>query len=271
MNEGFGEAGVLERRGSPLHYWLAGRPERPLVVLTHGVTMDHRLFEAQVPILAQDFRVLCWDVRGHGRSRPLGEGFSIPWVAEDLLAILERVGAGPVALVGHSMGGFVDQELAFRGLARVVALVQFGSTCSTWRQPAVVRWGGPLTMPAIRWMPDAVLRPLLGYLGADEPSARCYATDACRQVPKRDLVTIWRGILEHFHHEPGYRIAQPLLVVHGEHDRIGFGLIPWLAPTWAAREPRGRHVVIPGAGHNANQDRPELFNRVLLAFLREHL
>jgi pimeloyl-ACP methyl ester carboxylesterase len=57
---------VLEREGCTLHYWLAGPKDRPLVVLTHGATMDHRMFVAQVAALAPHHRVLTWDVRGRG-------------------------------------------------------------------------------------------------------------------------------------------------------------------------------------------------------------
>ena len=42
-----------------------------------------------------------------------------------------------------------------------------------------------------------------------------------------------------------------------------------IAPDWAARDPESRYIVIPGAGHNANQDNPTFFNRLLLEFLDE--
>lgn len=68
---------VLERAGCPIHYWLTGPEERPLVVFTHGATIDHREFDPQVPVVAEEYRVLTWDVRSHGQSRPAREAFSI--------------------------------------------------------------------------------------------------------------------------------------------------------------------------------------------------
>ncbi len=61
--------------------------------------------------------------------------------------------------------------------------------------------------------------------------------------------------------------GRPLLVfTHGEHDRTGN--IRQIAPRWAARDPHSRYEVIPDAGHTANQDAPQYFNRLLQDFLR---
>lgn len=69
---------VVNRKGCPIHYWLAGQLNKSLIVLTHGATADHQMFDAQVEILVKNYRVLTWDVRGQGESQPIGEGFSIP-------------------------------------------------------------------------------------------------------------------------------------------------------------------------------------------------
>ncbi|MFC1466265.1 MAG: alpha/beta fold hydrolase [Candidatus Brachytrichaceae bacterium NZ_4S206] len=63
---------ILLRDGCPLHYWVGGAVGRPLIAFLHGATMDHRMFNAQVETLAPYYRVLTWDARGHGRSRPMG-------------------------------------------------------------------------------------------------------------------------------------------------------------------------------------------------------
>jgi pimeloyl-ACP methyl ester carboxylesterase len=119
---------VLERVGCTLHYWLTGREDRPLVVLSHGATMDHRMFAAQVAALAPHYRVLFWDVRGHGLSQPLNEDFSLRQAVADLLALLDHLGYERAALVGHSMGGYISQELAFLQPERVTALVTIDCT-----------------------------------------------------------------------------------------------------------------------------------------------
>ena len=65
---------TLLRDGCPLHYWVGGPVERPLLLL-HGATMDHRMFNAQVEAFVSDYRLLVWDARGHGQSQSIGAAF----------------------------------------------------------------------------------------------------------------------------------------------------------------------------------------------------
>ncbi|MBI5534962.1 MAG: alpha/beta hydrolase [Deltaproteobacteria bacterium] len=261
---------VLERQGCRLHYWTAGPKTRPWIALTHGFTMDHRLFETQVAVLARDWRVLVWDVRGHGLSKPIGEGFSVGIAAADLLALLDHVGADQAALVGHSMGGYVAQEIEFRYPKRVAALAMISSTCLTFEQPAALTLGAPFTQAALRFCPEDMYHRSVGEIAGVSDSVRAYAEHASRQVSRADRERIWAGILGSYHYEPGYRIRCPLLLMHGDHDyQVAFGLIKLLAPRWIEREVGCRHAIIPRAGHNANQDNPEFVNRMLLEFLRE--
>ena len=103
---------TLTRQGCPLHYWLDGQPDKPLLVMTHGATLDHRMFAEQVSALKDDYRLLTWDMRGHGDSQPMGNAFTVPTAVDDLLAILDDVGAENAIFLGQSTGGYVVQELA---------------------------------------------------------------------------------------------------------------------------------------------------------------
>ena len=79
---------VLEREGCPLHYWVGGPTGAPLVVFTHGAYIDHREWNPTLPlVMAAGFRVMTWDVRSHGQSRP--GVFKLSTALDDLLAILD--------------------------------------------------------------------------------------------------------------------------------------------------------------------------------------
>ena len=124
---------TLERKGCPLHYWVGGPEKAPLVVFTHGACVDHRSFKEQVPLVAEKYRVLTWDVRGHGISRPMGEPFDVPLAVEDLLAIIDQLGYAKAVYIGHSNGTYIHQELVYRYPERVQALVMIDGTCTTWK------------------------------------------------------------------------------------------------------------------------------------------
>ncbi|RQG98947.1 alpha/beta fold hydrolase [Natrarchaeobius oligotrophus] len=265
----WGKPKTLTRRGSLLHYWVCGPNDAPLVVLTHGASMDHRLFDAQLgALLEAGYRVLGWDVRGHGYSKPIGSACRVPVVVEDLIAILDRLEASEVVVVGQSFGGYVSQELLFRYPDRVTAICVVGATDLT-QLPSRLEYVALRLSPSLfRIWPDRHLRRLVADRTAETESAKRYAHAATCQLSKREFVAVWKAVATALHAEPGYVIDRPLLLVHGEHDATG--TIARDAPSWADRVPNCRYEVIPNAGHNANQDNPEAFNRVLLEFLDLH-
>jgi len=266
--EYWGESAVLDRAGSLIHYWAVGPDEAPVVVLTHGASMDHRMFDDQLAaLLDAGYRVLGWDVRGHGISKPIGTAFSVPVVVEDLVAILDRLGIDEVALVGQSFGGYVSQEFLFRHPARVSALAVVGATDIT-TVPSTLEYVALRLSPYLfRIWPAGHLRKTIAERTAETEAVKRYAYNATSQLSKREFVTVWKGVATALHAEPGYVIERPFLLTHGALD--GTGTIVRDAPSWAEKGPNCRYEVVPEAGHNANQDNPAFFNRVLLEFLEQ--
>jgi 3-oxoadipate enol-lactonase len=260
---------VLERNGCPLHYWVAGPQGRPLVVFTHGACVDHHSFDPHVPVVAEKYRVLAWDVRGHGLSQPMGEPLTIPLAVEDLLAIMDRLGYQQAAQVGHSNGTYITQELAFRCPERVSALVIADGTCITWKRSAFDRWILSASGELMALMPYETLKKGgLPYISANK-MVQDYTYTAYSMLTKKDFLTIWRGVTNCLHYEPGYYIIQPMLLVHGDQDKTGD--IMKIAPQWAAREPNCEYAIIPNARHFAILDDPGRFNELLMAFLGKNV
>src|SRR5450759_2950060 len=116
------EPKILQRGETAIRYWLDGPDGAPLGVLTHGATADHTMFDDMVPVLAARYRVLRWDVPGHGLSQPLPGDFGMDRLVADELALIETAGERRAVLVGQSMGGNLAQEVVFRHPDRVAAL-----------------------------------------------------------------------------------------------------------------------------------------------------
>lgn len=264
--------GILERAGCPIHYWLSGPEDAPLIIFSHGATMDHRMFDAQVPAVADRYRLLTWDLRGHGRSRPIGDigaGLLMRDLVEDLLALLDHLGYRRASLVGQSLGGSLAQEVVFARPDRVDTLAVVGAACNTIEHPRRDRIALRLSPVLFKLWPEDDLRQRTARDISVRPEVQEYAYNAIRQLTKEDILKVWNAVTDSVHHEPGYRIEHPLLITHGEHDDAGN--IRDTSPQWAARDPRSRYVVIPDAGHNANQDNPEFFNELLTDFLDEFI
>lgn len=263
------DSGTLNRSGSGIRYWLSGPKDGPLVAFTPGATMDHRMFDRQVEAATDaGYRALTWDVRGHGLSKPIGHEFTNGSVAEDLAALVPYVGYEKAVLVGQSFGGYVSQELYLRHPERVSALIVIGSTCLTVPPTRLQRLALKSTRALFKALPDKTRISVAAKNTATKPEVQRYAHEAASLLSKEEFLTVWRAVTKVFHDRPDHRIEVPFLLTHGEHDRAG--TIAKEAPNWAAREPDCRYEVIPDAGHNANQDNPEYFNRILLEFLRDN-
>jgi len=258
---------VLELEGCPLHYGVAGPADRPLVVFTHGACVDRHTFDSHWPVVAEQYRVLVWDVRGHGQSQPMGADYTLARAVADLRAILDAIGAGPAVFVGHSNGGYIAQEIAFHDPQRVQGLALVSGTCITWPRDARKVRRVRSAMRLIDFLPIEWLKWVGLRMGSTRPEVRAYAYQAFSQLPPADFRKVLHAVGASIHPEPGYRIGKPILLIHGQHERTGH--ISKLAPLWAAHEPACRYVVIPDSKHFALMDNAEFFNRALLGFLAE--
>lgn len=259
----------LERSGSTLYYYLTGPEGRPLVTFTHGAGLGHRMFGAQVDALAGEYRVLTWDVRGYDRSGPVGKDFGIASCAADLLALVDAEGCEQAVVVGESMGSYIAQEYVYRNPDRARALVSIGATGITQVHARVDMTLLYLLPRLIRWLPYRFVRYVTGLGAGITREAQQYAYHALVKIRQRNMARAMGAIPRGLHPEPDYVIPVPTLLTHGVRDT--FIRIPAYAPGWNAAQPNSRLVAIPDAGHNANMDNPDFFNRTLLDFLREHV
>ena len=102
---------------------VAGDAAAPLVLLLHGFAVSRHLYDAQVPALAERFRVVTYDTRGHGES-PVPDGpYSLDDLVDDVVALLDRLGVERAHVAGLSLGGMTGMRLAAREPARVHRLV----------------------------------------------------------------------------------------------------------------------------------------------------
>lgn len=262
--------GVVERLGCPVHYWVGGEGTSPRVVMLHGATMDGRMFNAQVTaLLGNGYRVLVLDQRGHGASQPVGDGFTLAMCAEDVWAVVDALGEREVVLLGQSMGGYVAQYAYLHQPERVKAMVIIGATCIAMPYALWEVIGLTISQMIFNVWPYDNFVKVAAEGTAKRPEVQAYAKTAIARVPRETFLQVWPALAQAVDRKgiPGHKINVPLLMTHGELDDRG--TIRARAAGWVAYEPDVRYVVIPGAGHNANQDNAEFFNAALVAFLNE--
>lgn len=257
------EEHALCRPGFDLYYWIGGQATGPLVVFTHGATIDHHEWDATLPIVGERYPILIWDIRGHGRSRPAV--FSLPEAETDLLAMLDHLQVEQAIFVGHSMGGNLHQELVFHHPGRVQAMVFLDCTWNFQKLSALEKLTLQLAEPIFRLYPYRLLVEQSLAATATDQADRGLLRPAVESLTKAEFVQILMATSNCLHFEPGYKINKPLLLMVGDQDQTGN--IRKVMPVWAAQEPDCQLVVIPNARHAANLDNPPVFHQHLLAFL----
>jgi pimeloyl-ACP methyl ester carboxylesterase len=102
---------IASPTGAQLYVEEHGPADAPVVVLTHGWSMDSTIWHYAKRDLAKQFRVVVWDLPGLGKSKRAAGKVSLSGFAEDLKAVVAHAG-GRATLVGHSIGGMTIQTLA---------------------------------------------------------------------------------------------------------------------------------------------------------------
>ncbi|HEX8427003.1 3-oxoadipate enol-lactonase [Hymenobacter sp.] len=114
---------LLERPSGNLFYTLTGPADAPVVVLSNSLGTDHTLWNAQAPALAEHFRVLRYDTRGHGQSAVPAGPYTIEQLGHDVLALLDALELKQVHFCGISLGGLTGQWLGIHAPERLHKLV----------------------------------------------------------------------------------------------------------------------------------------------------
>lgn len=238
------------------------------VVLTHGAGMDHTMWEEQAAALgAAGYRVILWDMRGHGESTlSLDTRFTVTDTLDDLAALLDECRVERPVLVGHSIGGNLGQAFVRTRPDRVAGLIVVDSTWNAGPLSTVKRLGLRLAAPALRLIPSRSLPGLMAKASATTPSAISRTEAVFAQMPKTRFLDVWAAAVSMVDPDPADRSPVPLGLVRGAKD--GTGNIATAMPQWARSEGVTEHVV-PGAGHIVTWDAPEATSRALLQILDE--
>lgn len=258
----------VEADGLEIAYERAG--EGPPLVFVHGAAEDGRIWQPQLAALADEFTVVAWDEPGAGGSSDLPEGLTLAGFADGLAALIGSLRLGPAHVAGLSWGGTVVLELYRRHPGLVATLIMI-DTYAGWKgslsaEEVQARVVGARQMLAAQ---PGEFDPTLPGLFAGDPradSVRLLAAIAADVRPAtlgQELTimaeTDLSGLLPH--------IAVPTLLLWGDMDAR--------SPLTVARQfdeaiPNTELVVIEGAGHMSNLERPQQINAALREFCRAH-
>jgi len=220
---------TLSVPGGDLHYdivdvtlpWIA---EPQTIVFHHGLGASSRTWAGWVPVLADRYRIVLFDMRGHGRSthREPGDDLSLEMLANDVFAVADAAGAARFHLIGESIGGTIALLAAMRGGERIETLTVSngahlgGSIQSTqdWEEVISARGmsGWSAHMMPKRFFEDALSREMWSWYEREQAAANPdFVLRAVRLLIGADLSSDLA------------RVRMPVLLLHGDSS-------PFIAP-----------------------------------------
>jgi len=238
----------------------------PAVLFLHGAGGNHLSWWQQVPVFARDYRCITADQRCFGQSPDVPGGPGPAGLATDALALLEHLGIARAALVAQSMGGWAIAGAVTRAPERFWAAVM-ANTVGNLTNPAIAELRQRLAAaspprPPVLW--QAALgetfrkaEPVRSFLYAQIAGLNISAPPDIRERLFRLTTPV----------EYYARAGVPTLFLTSDED----GLIrPELSEMVHQHVPGSRFVRVKDAGHSTYFEQPDVWNREVGAFLKEH-
>jgi 3-oxoadipate enol-lactonase len=261
----------VNANGIAINYRIDGAAAGDWVTLLPGVGNDMTFWDALVPALEEDFRVLRYDPRGHAGSDAPDGPYSLDDAVGDVTGLWDALGIERSHVVGLGFGGSATIGIGIGHAARTISLVpcccrvvMTDDFAANWHQrlkmvdeigmeglgaATVERW---FTEPFRRASPEIV--------------------EGVRAMFLRTTETGFRGFVAAFlglDYRAGINsITVPTLLIGGGEDHAGGPRA--IMADMARGIANARHQVIEGAGHICNIENPRAFNDAVAAFLREH-
>ena len=248
-----------------------GQPDAPAVLLIHGTGACTAWWDPVIPQLAGTRRVIRVDLAGHGRSASPAGGYDVPAQARRVGAVLDRLGAARVTVIGHSTGGSVATALAEQRPAAVaaLALIDTGPSPEAYIDQGVL--SGLLLAPfpgRLLWRlrTEAVIRKALSSAFTRPIEIPDAIVEATLGMTHRAVAGTARGSLDYLRKRSlPDRLAGlglPVLVIFGTDDKR------WRSSSAATYRyvPGAGVELLPGVGHTPMLEDPHTTGTLLLRF-----
>jgi len=249
--------------GTELYYELHGKEGAPWLIFSHSLACTVRMWDPQIAAFKDRYRILAYDMRGHGQSAAPAGPYTLEMLADDVLALMRELKIDRARYVGLSIGGMIGQHLALKEPKRFEKMVladtghaQTLETLKQWEERiriALAQGMKPLVAGTMeRWFTPAF---------RDKPEAKRIA-ELIAATPVAGYVGCGQAIMKLNTTARLKDIKLPVLAITGEADAAAGG-----TKYIGEHLPGAKFVNIPQAAHIANIEQPEKFNQALREFL----
>lgn len=255
--------------GNEIYYVDVGVSDALAVILIHGFPFNHEMWEPQIQALQDRFRVVAYDLRGHGKSG-VGDGqYTLEFFVDDLVGLLDQLKIARAVLCGLSMGGYIALRAVERNPDRVAALILADTQAKADSNEAKLKRGSAIKSVktnGVNMYADSFVKSVFA---SESLASKSNAVEAIRRIIQANSsIGICGALLALASRtettEALAAIRVPTLILVGEHDG--------LTPPSASQEMHTRIAkseihIIPNAAHMSNLENSEEFNKYVGKFL----
>jgi 3-oxoadipate enol-lactonase len=249
--------------GIEIYYELHGNEGAPWLVLSHSLACTVRMWDPQIEAFKSSYRILAYDMRGHGQTSAPAGPYTLDMLADDVLGLVASLKIKSAIYCGLSIGGMIGQTIAIRGSGPFERMV-LADTTHAQPPEALKQWEDRIRIAETKGMAGLVDSTLERWFTApfrSSPAAKKIAGQIAT-TPVAGYVGCGRAIMGLSTTAKLKSIQLPVLAITGEQDLAAPG-----TRHIGETVPGAKLVVIPNASHLANVEQPEAFNRALREFL----
>jgi 3-oxoadipate enol-lactonase len=255
--------------GTELHVTLAGDDSRPALFLNHSLATNHEMWGMQLPVFARHFRVVAFDMRGHGASTAPAGTYSMDQLADDVVALADHLNLKTFHFLGLSIGGLVGQSLGLRHGGRLQKLILSSTFTGPVNAEGKKGWDERIAMARAHGMQSQVEVTMARWLSADFQQAAPHSAQWIRDLIAETPIDGFCGCaaaIRDMNLEPNAlkSIMTPTLVIAGEKDP---GATPAAGQRIVEAIAGAQFFVLPGGYHLGNVEFPHHFSERALEFL----
>jgi 3-oxoadipate enol-lactonase len=249
--------------GIEIHYEIHGKEGAPWLVLSHSLACAGPMWDPQVEAFQSKFRILNYDMRGHGQSEAPQGAYTLDMLADDVLSLMDSLKIKKAVYCGLSIGGMIGQTLALRPKPPFERMV-LADTTHTQPPEALKQWEDRIRIAQSKGMEalvDSTMERWFTPAFRSSPPAQKIAR-LIRATPVPGYVGCGRAIMGLDTTARLKDIRLPVLAITGEQDGAAAG-----TRYIGENVPGAKFVNIPQASHISNVEQAEAFNRALGEFL----
>jgi len=249
--------------GTELYYELHGKEGAPWLIFSHSLACTVRMWDPQIAAFKDRYRILAYDMRGHGQSAAPAAPYTLEMLADDVLALMKELRIQRAHYVGLSIGGMIGQHLALKDPGRFERMV-LADTGHTQTPETLKQWEERIRIAQAQGMKPLVTGTMERWFTPsfrETPQAKKIA-ELIANTPVAGYVGCGQAIMKLNTTARLKEIKLAVLAITGEADAAAAG-----TRYIGEHIPGAKFVNIAQAAHIANLEQAEKFNQALRDFL----